>query len=152
MDNHFLTLCLIISIIGVAQGTILGPLLFAIYINDLPDVLLCYNADDTVLSSFCFKVYCGNWELKLNSDLNRVRNWMQINQLKLNIKKSKFMLIGGHSRLNIDWFHYDFYRYLGIVINAWELVIEWSQLNTFTVRSIRNLVFWDGLNLFTSYR
>ena len=36
----------------------------------------------------------------LNSDINRVRNWMQTNQLTLNIKKSKFMLIGGHSHLN----------------------------------------------------
>ena len=75
--------------IGVAQGSILGPLLFVIYMNDLPDVLehcsVTLYADNTVLS---FKI-----ELKLNSDLNSVKNWMQTNQLTLKIKKSKFMLI-----------------------------------------------------------
>ena len=57
--------------------------------NDLPDVLehcsVTLYADNTVLS---FKI-----ELKLNSDLNSVKNWMQTNQLTLKIKKSKFMLI-----------------------------------------------------------
>ena len=75
--------------IGVAQGSILGPLLFVIYMNDPPDVLehcsVTLYADNTVLS---FKI-----ELKLNSDLNSVKNWMQTNQLTLKIKKSKFMLI-----------------------------------------------------------
>ena len=82
--------------IGVAQGSILGPLLFVIYMNDVPDVLehcsVTLYADNTVLSFNSKSV--TKIDLKLNSDLNRVKNWMQINQLTfIKIKKSEFMLI-----------------------------------------------------------
>ena len=81
--------------IGVAQGSILGPLLFVIYMNDLPDVLdhcsVTLYADNTVLSFNSKPI--AKIELKPNSDLNSVKNWMQTNQLTLKIKKSKFMLI-----------------------------------------------------------
>ena len=81
--------------IEVAQGSILGPLLFVIYMNDLPDVLehcsVTLYADNTVLSFNSKPI--AKIELKLNSDLNSVKNWMQTNQLTLKIKKSKFMLI-----------------------------------------------------------
>ena len=83
--------------IGVARpGSILGPLLLVIYMNDLPDVLehcsVTLYADNTVLS--CKSKSIKKIELKLNSDINRVKNWMQINQLTfIKIKKSKFMLI-----------------------------------------------------------
>ena len=81
--------------IGVAQGSILGPLLFVIYMNELPDVLeqcsVTLYADNTVLSFNSRPI--AKIELKLNSDLNSVKNWMQTNQLTLKIKKSKFMLI-----------------------------------------------------------
>ena len=77
-------------------GSILGPLLFVIYMNDLPDVLehcsFTLYADNTVLSFKSKSI--TKIELKLNSDINRVKNWMQINQLTfIKIKKSKFMLI-----------------------------------------------------------
>ena len=76
-------------------GSILGPLLLVIYMNDLPDVLehcsVTLYADNTVLSFNSKPI--AKIELKLNSDLNSVKNWMQTNQLTLKIKKSKFMLI-----------------------------------------------------------
>ena len=64
--------------------------------NDLPDVLehcsFTLYADNTVLSFKSKSI--TKIELKLNSDINRVKNWMQINQLTfIKIKKSKFMLI-----------------------------------------------------------
>ncbi|PFX19180.1 putative RNA-directed DNA polymerase from transposon X-element [Stylophora pistillata] len=87
---------------GVPQGTILGPLLFLLYINDLPNCLSNCKprmyADDTHLT------YAGsnleNVQFCLNEDLENVFNWLQANKLTLNMTKTEFMLIGSRQRLN----------------------------------------------------
>ena len=61
---------------GVPEGLILGPLLFLIYINDLPDNLISNSklfADDTSLFSVINDKHLR--ANKLNQDLNRINNW-----------------------------------------------------------------------------
>ena len=83
---------------GVPQGSILGPLLFSIYINNLQSVprnclTQCY-ADDTKLQ-MSFKVRdCPIAVNNLNSDLLLIRNWCFNNFLLLNPDKTKLMVFG----------------------------------------------------------
>ena len=75
---------------GVPQGSILGPLLFLIYINDLPDNLstnVKLFADDTSLFSVVHDIATSSCDL--NYDLNRVREWAFQWKMSFNSEPSK---------------------------------------------------------------
>ena len=86
---------------GVPQGSILGPLLFLLYINDLPSCLNSTKprmfADDTNITS------SGNCiddvENAVNSDLKNLRKWLMANKLSLNVAKTEFQIIGTKQNL-----------------------------------------------------
>ena len=62
-----------------SQGSILGPFLFLVYVNDLPDCMGHSNADDTVL--YCTSFSAKDLEDKLNSDMVKISHWLHMNKL-----------------------------------------------------------------------
>ena len=83
---------------GVLQRSILGPLLFLLYISDLPNCNLVGKtrlyADDTSLT-FSSKNMAETQTL-LNEDLEKVNTWLQANKRTLNGTKTKNMLSRTH--------------------------------------------------------
>ena len=86
---------------GVPQGSILGPLLFLIYINDLTTIAdyatVRMYADDTNMTFTA----CSIPELQhdMNIDLQFLQNWLIANRLTLNVLKTEFMLVGSRQRV-----------------------------------------------------
>ena len=88
--------------VGVPQGSRLGPLLFLIYINDLPETTqrkVSMYADDTSLCHM--SNYTSRLEFAINEDLDLLDNWLKGKTLSLNVAKTKSMLICTKSRRKI---------------------------------------------------
>ena len=85
---------------GVPQGSIVGPLLFLIFINDLHNVseklFFILFADDSnlLLSGTDVNDLCK----QMNHELTNVVNWFKLNKLCLNVKKTNFMIFSAKNK------------------------------------------------------
>lgn len=115
---------------GVPQGSILGALLFILYINDIERVPehcdLSLLADDTLLS-----ITAETYQeaiIKINIDLQKIYRWLCMNKLKVNTQKTKWICFNASRHVNIA-LHNDINingepiervnsaKYLGIIID-----------------------------------
>ena len=82
---------------GVPQGSVLGPLLFLIYINDLPNISKKLSfflfADDTNI--YYESSNLKELELTVNKELKLLSLWLNLNRLALNVSKTNFVIMVG---------------------------------------------------------
>ncbi len=115
--------------ICVPQGSVLGPILFSLYINDLPSVCQSVNiqmyADDTVL--YLHTKNKQQAATKLNEALVHVSEWLKMSDLHLNINKTVCMFFSKRSSIGqqADVFIegeklmvVSDFKYLGIILDS----------------------------------
>ena len=135
---------------GVPQGSILGPLLFILFLNDLTKVVekcsLSLYADDTCL--YFASKSPQELETTLNKDLLLMANWFSHNHLILNVKKCSYMVIGSKSKLvpfsnvsigidNTPLVRVNQCKYLGVIIDC---NLTWNQqIESVRLKALRNL-------------
>ena len=85
---------------GVPQGSILGPLLFTIYVNDLPEAVVNSRtkqyADDTTI--YLTSDNRIDLERGLSNDLALVDEWLRRNSLQLNVRKTQMIVLSRRRR------------------------------------------------------
>ena len=114
---------------GVPQGSILGPLLFLCYINDMPISVTCklllYADDSTLIVSGSDPKEIAN---TLSIELNSCRQWLTDNKLTLHLGKTESILFGSKKKLrkvtsfevkcnNVIIQHVKSVKYLGLQID-----------------------------------
>ena len=115
---------------GVPQGSVLGPLLFLLYINDLPNIsntLQFYLfADDTNIYYEADNL--KKLETTINKELKKLHTWLIVNRLSLNINKTNFVVFHPYNKppkqkITIKIYkkaisEKDHVKYLGILIDS----------------------------------
>lgn len=146
---------------GVPQGTVMGPILFLLYVNHLLDSkyikghIISY-ADDTAI------VYQGgSWDeayLLAETELDKIHQWLSCNLLSLNINKTKFvtfsMTIQDQPARNSIFLHKhscdqpknchcpvvertDCVRYLGIMVDQY---LRWKEQVDFVAKKLKRMM------------
>ena len=156
---------------GVPQGSILGPILFCLFINDLPlcitekNAILELFADDSSLHTESNTLQ--NIENTLQDSINNIAHWCNENKMALHPHKSKSMLISTRQKqqliplsLNLKVLSNDIqqvheHKVLGIIIDdelSWRSHIDKLSKkiskNLFLLNKLRHLVSPDALKLF----
>ena len=132
---------------GVPQGSILGPLMFLIYVNDVERSCshsrVRLYADDTVLYASGTNIKTGVEHLQ--KDLNSYAEWCMKNKLTINVSKTKCMLFSSQKKLLKDvvleldgevLHKVSSYKYLGVTLDPlgnFELFVR-NQLKTISYR------------------
>ena len=77
---------------GVPQGSVLGPLLFLLYINDLNQAIKFCKVHHFADDLLCLSNPIKKLNKLVNADLKHLFNWLNANKISLNVKKTEMVI------------------------------------------------------------